>query len=56
MKKRITIILTMLAIMILGGFTYYGSSTKTNKETESIVIDTDRKVVELLSSNNTMGH
>ena len=57
MKKRISIVLTMIAIITFGVFTYYGSLTEANKETDSIVIDKDGGVVEPLSGNNdNMGH
>ena len=57
MKKRISIVLTTIAIITFGFFTYYGSLTEANKETDSIVIDKDGEVVELLSGNNdNMGH
>ena len=57
MKKRISIVLTTIAIITFGVFTYYGSLTEANKETDSIVIDKDGEVVEPLSGNNgNMGH
>ncbi|WP_438310659.1 hypothetical protein [Sporosarcina sp. FA9] len=57
MKKRISIVLTTVAIITFGVFTYYGSLTEANKETDSIVIDKDGEVVESLSGNNdNMGH
>lgn len=57
MKKRISIGLTAIAIITFGFFTYYGSLTEANKETDSIVIDKDGKVVEPLSGNNdNIGH
>lgn len=57
MKKRISIVLTTITIIAFGVFAYYTSSTETNKETDSIVIDKDGEVVEPLSGNNDdMGH
>jgi len=57
MKKRISIVLTLIAIITFGVFTYYGSSTGANKETDSMVIDKDGEVVEPLSGHNeNMGH
>ena len=57
MKKRISIVLTTVAIITFGVFTYYGSLTKANNETDSIIIDKDGAVVEPLSGNNdNMGH
>ena len=57
MKKRISIVLTTIAIITFGVFTYYESLTEANKETDSIVIDKDGEVVEPLSGNNdNMGH
>ncbi len=57
MKKRISIIFTAIAVIILGGFTYYGSLTETNQETDSIVTDKDGEIVEPLSGNkDSIGH
>ena len=57
MKKRISVVLTMIAIITFGVFTYYGSLAEANKESDSIVTDKDGEVVEPLSSNNdNMGH
>lgn len=57
MKKRISIGLTTIAIITFGVFTYYGSLTEANKETDSSVIDKDGEVVDPLSENNdNMGH
>lgn len=57
LKKRISIVLTMIAIITFGVFIYYGSLTEANKETDSIVIDKDGEVVEPLSGNNdNIGH
>ena len=57
MKKRISIVLTMIAIITFGVFIYYASLTEANKETDSIVIDQDGEVVEPLSGNNdNIGH
>lgn len=57
MKKRISIGVTTIAIITFGVFTYYGSLTGTNKETDSIVTDKDGEVVEPLSGNNdNVGH
>lgn len=57
MKKRICIGLTTIAIITFGVFTYYGSLTEANKETDSIVIDKDGEVVEPLSGNiDNRGH
>ncbi len=57
MKKRISIVLATIAISTFGVFTYNASVTEANKETESIVIDKNGEVVELLSGNNdNMGH
>lgn len=57
MKKRISIVLTTIAI-IFGVFIYYGSLTKANNETDSIIIiDKDGEVVEPLSGDNdNRGH
>ena len=57
MKKGNSIVLTTVAIIAFGVFTYYGSLTVDNKETDSIVIDKHGEVVEPLSGNNdNMGH
>lgn len=58
MKKRISIVLTTIAIITFGVFIYYGSLTKANNETDSIIIiDKDGEVVEPLSGDNdNMGH
>lgn len=57
MKKRISIMVIMIAIMVLAGFTYYGSMEKTHWETNSIIIDKDGEVVEPSNTNNDhMGH
>lgn len=57
MKKRISAVLAITAIITFGIFTYYGTLTETNKETDSILIDKDGAVVEPLSDkNDNMGH
>lgn len=57
MKKRISIVLTMIAIATFGVFIYYGSLTEANKETDSIVINKDGEIIEPLSGNNdNIGH
>lgn len=57
MKKGNSIVLTTVAIIAFGVFTYYGSLTVDNKETDSIVIDKDGEVVEPLRGNkDNMGH
>lgn len=57
MKKRISIVLTTIAIITFGVFTYYTSSTAANKESDSTVIDKDGEVVEPLNEDNgNLGH
>ncbi|MCC2252099.1 hypothetical protein JUJ52_19400 [Virgibacillus sp. AGTR] len=57
MKKRSTIVLITISIIIFGVFTYYSFSTKANKETDSIVTDKNGEVVEPLNEDNgNMGH
>lgn len=57
MKKRISMVLTAIALITFGVFTYYGSLTEAKKETDSIVTDKDGEVVEPLSGNNdNIGH
>lgn len=57
MKRRMSMVLATIAILTFGAFTYYGSLTKANKESESIVIDKNGEVVEPLSGDsNNMGH
>lgn len=57
MKKRISIVLTTMAIITFGVFTYYTSSTEANKESDSIVIDKNGEVVEPLNEDNgNLGH
>ena len=57
MKKRISIVLTTMAIITFGVFTYYTSSTGANKESDSIVVDKNGEVVEPLNEDNgNLGH
>lgn len=57
MKRRISIILTMIAIMIMAGFTYYGTLNKTNLKIESFITDKNGEVVEPSKTDNDhMGH
>lgn len=57
MKKIISIVLTLIAIVTLGVFTYYTSSTEANKESDSIVTDKNGEVVEPLNEDNgNLGH
>jgi len=57
MKKRISIVLTTVAIITFGVFIYYTSSTESNKERDSIVIDKNGEVVEPLNEDNgNLGH
>lgn len=57
MKKRISMVLTTIALITFGVFVYYGSLTEANKENDSIVTDKDGEVVEPLSGNNdNIGH
>lgn len=57
MKKRISIVLTTIAIVIFSVFTYYSSSTEANKKTETIVTDKDGEVVEPISGDkDNIGH
>lgn len=57
MKKRISMVLTAIALITFGVFTYYGSLTEAKKENDSIVTDKDGEVVEPLSGNNdNIGH
>lgn len=57
MKRRISIILTMIAIMMMAAFTYYGTLNKTNLKIESFLTDKNGEVVEPSSSpNDHMGH
>jgi len=57
MKKRISIVLTTMAIITFGILTYYMSSTEANKESDSIIIDKNGEVVEPLNEDNgNMGH
>lgn len=57
MKKRISIVLTTMAIITFGVFIYYTSSTEANKESDSIVIDKNGEVVEPLKEDNgNLGH
>lgn len=57
MKKRISIILTTIAIITFGVFTYLIPSTGANEESDSIVIDKDGEVVPPLKKDNgNLGH
>lgn len=57
MKKRISIVLTTIAIITFGVFTYYVASTEANKENDSIVIDKDGEEVDPLKEDNgNLGH
>lgn len=57
MKKKISIVLTTIAIVIFGVFTYYSSSTEADKKTETIVTDKDGKEVEPINGDrDNIGH
>lgn len=57
MRKKVTVVLTTIAIITFGFFIYYVSSTEANKESDSIVIDKDGEVVEPLNEDNgNLGH
>jgi len=57
MRKKISVVLTTIAIITFGFFIYYVSSTEANKESDSIVIDKDGEVVEPLNEDNgNLGH
>lgn len=56
-EKKVSVVLTTIAIITFGFFIYYVSSTEANKESDSIVIDKDGEVVEPLNEDNgNLGH
>lgn len=58
MKRRSTIVLITIAIIVFGVFTYYSSSpTDADKRTNSIVIDKNGEVIEPLNEEiDNLGH
>ena len=57
MKKKIAILLTMVAIIILGGFIYYGFLNEDNQHNDSIMINKDGEVVDPISEDSdNIGH
>ncbi|WP_158620991.1 hypothetical protein [Candidatus Kurthia intestinigallinarum] len=57
MKKKIAILLTTVAIIVLGGFIYYGFLNEDNQDNDSIMINKDGEVVDPISKDSdNMGH
>lgn len=57
MKKKIAILLTTVAIIVLGGFIYYSFLNEDNKDNDSIMINKDGEVVDPLSDDSdNIGH
>ncbi|MGN5455176.1 MAG: hypothetical protein ACI4XN_04255 [Candidatus Kurthia intestinigallinarum] len=57
MKKKIAILLTTVAIIVLGGFIYYSFLNEDNQDNDSIMINKDGEVVDPLSEDSdNMGH
>jgi len=57
MRKRISIVLITIAIIIFAAFSYYTISQESYKKTDSIMTDKNGKVVEPISGDNdNIGH
>lgn len=57
MKKKIAILLTTVAIIVLGGFIYYSFLNEDNQDKDSIMINKDGEVVDPLSEDSdNIGH
>ncbi|WP_186439613.1 hypothetical protein [Kurthia sp. Dielmo] len=57
MKKKIAILLTTVAIIVLGGFIYYSFLNEDNQDNDSIMINKDGEVVDPISEDSdNMGH
>ena len=57
MKKKIAILLTTVAIIVLGGFIYYGFLNEDNQDNDSIMINKEGEVVDPISEDSdNIGH